>query len=65
MPTSLAVAHLYQQDDEVDRLERSSKPGGWRGLNRQEVMDSMYGRIDPSPEGEYPACVRFHSCRVG
>eukprot|EP00878_Enallax_costatus_P010420 GHUV01010877.1.p1 GENE.GHUV01010877.1~~GHUV01010877.1.p1 ORF type:complete len:291 (+),score=87.41 GHUV01010877.1:788-1660(+) len=37
------------QDDEVDRIERSSKPGGWRGLHRQEVLESMYGKMDPSP----------------
>ncbi|KAF6254870.1 hypothetical protein COO60DRAFT_1641961 [Scenedesmus sp. NREL 46B-D3] len=37
------------QDDEVDRLERSSRPGGWLGLGRQDVMDSMYGRVDPRP----------------
>ncbi|WIA36527.1 hypothetical protein OEZ86_007821 [Tetradesmus obliquus] len=37
------------QDDEVDRLERSSRPGGWLGLGRQEVMEAMYGRADPRP----------------
>jgi len=42
---------IWLQDDEVDRLERSSQPGGWRGLNRDEVMQSMYGRVDPRPTG--------------
>lgn len=37
------------QDEEVERLERSSKPGGYLGLNRQEVMEGMYGRMDPTP----------------
>ncbi|KAI8475993.1 MAG: hypothetical protein J3K34DRAFT_453232 [Monoraphidium minutum] len=37
------------KDDEVDRLERASKPGGCWGLSRAEVLDGMYGRIDPKP----------------
>ena len=35
------------KDDEVDRLERASKATS--GLSRQEVMDSMYGRLEPKP----------------
>ena len=37
------------KDDEVDRLERAARPGGYWGLGRAEVMDSMYGRADPAP----------------
>jgi hypothetical protein len=48
----LLLLLLPLQDDEVDRLERSSRPGGWLGLGRQDVMDSMYGRIDPRPAGK-------------
>jgi hypothetical protein len=48
--TRLMLNHL--QDDEVDRLERSSRPGCWLGLGRQEVMEGMYGRLDPRPAGE-------------
>lgn len=48
--SNAAVVSL--QDDEVDRLERSSRPGGWLGLGRQDVMDSIYGRVDPRPAGE-------------
>jgi hypothetical protein len=40
------------KDDEVERLERASKPGGWQGLSRQEVMDSMYGLVEPKPQGQ-------------
>ena len=40
------------KDDEVERLERASKPGGWQGLSRQEVMDSMFGLVEPKPKGE-------------
>jgi hypothetical protein len=36
------------KDDEVDRLERASK--ATTGLSRQEVMDSMYGRVEPKPK---------------
>jgi len=35
------------KDDEVDRLERSTT--ATTGLSRQEVMDSMYGKLDPKP----------------
>eukprot|EP00889_Picochlorum_renovo_P001331 jgi/Picre1/28361/NNA_003767.t1 len=31
------------KDDEVDRLERA-------GASRQDVMESMYGRVDPKPQ---------------
>jgi hypothetical protein len=51
------------QDDEVDRLERSSKPGGWLGLGRQDVMDSMYGRIDPRPAGALQWDVLIKLCQ--
>lgn len=51
---------VWLQDDEVDRIERSSRPGGWRGLNRQEVMDSMYGKMDPSPAGDHPGSRCLH-----
>ena len=38
------------KDDEVDRLERADKAAaGGGGLNRQEVMESMYGRANPIP----------------
>jgi hypothetical protein len=51
------------QDDEVDRLERSSRPGGWRGLGRQEVMEGMYGKMDPRPAGEADHLYLF-SCQT-
>lgn len=38
------------KDDEVDRLERANTAVS--GLSRQEVMDSMYGRLKPSPKGK-------------
>lgn len=34
------------KDDEVDRLERA-------GASRQDVMESMYGRVDPKPQGMF------------
>jgi hypothetical protein len=45
------VALLHMQDEEVDRLERANKPGGYLGFNRLEVMEAMYGRMDPTPAG--------------
>lgn len=41
------------KDDEVDRLERAST--ATTGLSRQEVMESMYGRLQPKPRGERQA----------
>lgn len=35
------------KDDEVDRLERASK--ATTGSSRQDVMESMYGRLEPKP----------------
>eukprot|EP00951_Prasinocladus_malaysianus_P023140 scaffold195656_cov30-Prasinocladus_malaysianus.AAC.1 len=42
------------KDDEVDRLERASKAAC--GPTREEVMNSMYNRLNPKPIGEaqYP-----------
>lgn len=37
------------KDDEVDRLERAA--GAASGTSRQEVMESMYGRLEPKPQG--------------
>lgn len=37
------------KDDEIDRLERAS--AACTGPSRQEVMDSMYNRLDPRPKG--------------
>ena len=37
------------KDDEVDRIERASKAAS--GVSRTEVMESMYGRLDPKPKG--------------
>lgn len=37
------------KDDEVDRLERAGTAVS--GATRQEVMESMYGRVDPKPRG--------------
>lgn len=37
------------KDDEVDRLERA-------GASRQDVMESMYGRVDPKPQGMRILC---------
>ena len=35
------------KDDEVDRLERAAVAS--TGYTRDEVMNSMYGRLDPKP----------------
>ena len=37
------------KDDEVDRLERASHATS--GPSRQDVMESMYGRLLPKPQG--------------
>jgi len=37
------------KDDEVDRLERAAAAAS--GPSREEVMDSMYGRLEPKPKG--------------
>ena len=47
------------KDDEVDRLERASKATS--GSSRQEVLQSMYGRLDPKPRSKYPH-VKQHVC---
>ncbi len=39
------------KDDEVDRLERASSAAS--GPSRQDVMDSMYGRLEPKPKGTF------------
>jgi hypothetical protein len=49
----------------VDRLERASKPGGYWGLSRFEVMDSMYGRMDPKPKGEVSELGFCNNRRLG
>ena len=36
------------KDDEVDRLERAA--GATSGPSREDVMDSMYGRLEPKPQ---------------
>ena len=38
------------KDDEVDRLERAS--AACTGPSREEVMDSIYNRLDPKPRGK-------------
>ena len=40
------------KDDEVDRLERASKAAV--GDSREDVMESMYGRLNPKPAGRLP-----------
>ena len=37
------------KDDEVDRIERAAHAAC--GPSRQEVMDSMYNRLNPKPIG--------------
>ncbi|BDA41536.1 hypothetical protein COCOBI_02-3170 [Coccomyxa sp. Obi] len=37
------------KDNEIDRLERASQ--ACTGPSRQDVMDSMYNRLDPRPKG--------------
>lgn len=44
------VTYPRHQDDEVDRLERASHAASGTAT-RQEVMESMYGRADPRPQG--------------
>lgn len=52
------------KDDEVDRLERAGQAAS--GASRQDVMDSMYGRMEPKPRGEKSVaccrCRRASSC---
>lgn len=51
------------KDDEVDRLERAAAAAS--GPSRQEVMESMYGRLEPKPKGNYEALYDFlHSTTV-
>ena len=38
------------KDDEVDRIERAAHAAC--GPSRQEVMDSMYNRLNPKPIGK-------------
>lgn len=46
------------KDDEIDRLERAN--AACAGLNRAEVMDSMYNRLNPKPKGiTLAACIRI------
>lgn len=45
------------QDPEVERLERASRPGGWQGQGRDEVLQSMYGRAASAPKGTAPGCM--------
>ena len=40
------------KDDEVERLERAAV--ATTGYTRDEVMGSMYGRLDPKPAREPP-----------
>lgn len=41
------------KDEQVERLERAAAaPPGVQAPSRQEVMDSMYGLINPAPQGE-------------
>lgn len=46
----LGCPQAVLMDGEVERLERASR--AVCGPSRQEVMDSMYGRVDPKPAGE-------------
>lgn len=39
------------KDDEVDRLERAATATS--GTSRSDVMDSMYGRLEPKPKGAF------------
>ena len=47
------------KDDEVDRLERASKAAV--GDSREDIMDSMYGKLNPKPAGGHPSIV---ACRL-
>jgi hypothetical protein len=38
------------KDDEVERLERVSK-AACSVYSRQDIMESMYGRVEPKPIG--------------
>jgi hypothetical protein len=44
--------HVPLQDDEVDRLERASR-AACATRSRQEELEHMYGKADPSPTGTY------------
>lgn len=48
------------KDDEVDRLERAGTAVS--GATRQEVMESMYGRVDPKPKGMIIVGLVFTCC---
>ena len=39
------------KDDEVDRLERAA--AAVTGASRQDVMESMYNRLEPKPKGAH------------
>ena len=40
------------KDDEVDRLERAG--AATMGVSRTEVLESMYNRLEPRPQGTLP-----------
>eukprot|EP00983_Pelagomonas_calceolata_P089877 1157356-Pelagomonas_calceolata.AAC.3 len=46
--TRIAPGQL--EDDEVDRLERAAHAASG-SVSRDEVMQQMYGKADPRPEG--------------
>ena len=46
------------KDDEVDRIERAGAAAS--GPGRQDVMESMYGRLEPKPKGASAA--EGHGC---
>ena len=49
------------KDDEVDRLERASKAAV--GDSREDIMDSMYGKLNPKPAGGHPS-IACWLCKV-
>lgn len=40
------------KDDEVDRIERAAA-ATCGSQSREEVIESMYGRLEPKPEGDW------------
>lgn len=47
------------KDDEIDRLERAG--AACAGMDRAEVMDSMYNRLIPKPRGVTDAASILHA----
>eukprot|EP00955_Chlamydomonas_euryale_P114870 366311-Chlamydomonas_euryale.AAC.4 len=59
--TRIAGRQAVLRDDEVERLERASR-AACASASRTEVMESMYGRLDPKPLRECLALLGIVGC---